>query len=167
MFQLSVNNTHKYKVEESANNGIIINDKVTAPDVSKINSSVWHIINDMRSYNAEVVFFDSTLKTAQVRVNNNLYSVSAKDQFDLLLDKMGLSNLNSAKIGELKAPMPGLVLRTFVKEGDAVTKGDNLLILEAMKMENIIKAPADAIVKMVKIKPGDKVEKAQILLHFA
>jgi biotin carboxyl carrier protein len=167
MFRISVNNTHKYNVEENAEDGITINDKVIAPDVSKINPSVWHIINELRSYYAEVVSFDSALKTAQIRVNNNLYSVSAKDQFDLLLDKMGLSNLNSAKIGELKAPMPGLVLRTFVKEGDAVSKGDNLLILEAMKMENIIKAPADAVVKTVKIKPGDKVEKAQILLLFA
>jgi biotin carboxyl carrier protein len=48
-----------------------------------------------------------------------------------------------------------------------VNKGDNLLILEAMKMENIIKAPADAVVTTVKIIPGDKVEKAQILLLFA
>ena len=167
MFQISVTNKHTDDVEENAEDGLKINDKITQPDVSKINPSVWHIINDLQSYNAEVVSFDSTLKTAQIRVNNNLYSVSAKDQFDLLLDKMGLSNLNSAKIGELKAPMPGLVLRTFVKDGDAVSKGDNLLILEAMKMENIIKAPADAVVKTVKIKPGDKVEKAQILLHFA
>jgi biotin carboxyl carrier protein len=80
---------------------------------------------------------------------------------------MGLSNLTTAKIGELKAPMPGLVLRTFIKEGDAIGKGDNVLILEAMKMENIIKAPADAVVKTVKINPGEKVEKGQVLITFA
>ena len=167
MLEVSVNNSHKYAVERSPDGIVAINGKNVNPDVSKISTSVWHIINDLQSYNAEVVSFDSALKTAQIRVNNNLYSVSAKDQFDLLLDKMGLSNLNSAKIGELKAPMPGLVLRIFVKEGDAVSKGDNLLILEAMKMENIIKAPANAVVKTVKIIPGDKVEKAQILLLFA
>ncbi len=166
MLEVNVNNTHKYTIEESADGVTVINSKNVNPDISRINSSAWHIISDLQSYNAEVVSFDSALKTAQIKVNNKLYNVSAKDQFDLLLDKMGLSNLNSAKIGELKAPMPGLVLRSFVEEGDAVSRGDNLLILEAMKMENIIKAPADAVVKTVKINPGDKVEKGQILLMF-
>jgi biotin carboxyl carrier protein len=62
--------------------------------------------------------------------------------------------------------MPGLVLKLFVSVGTEVKKGDNLFILEAMKMENIIKSPADVIVKTVKIKPGDKVEKGQVLLIF-
>ncbi|MDB5143897.1 MAG: gcdC, partial [Mucilaginibacter sp.] len=71
-----------------------------------------------------------------------------------------------AKVSEIKAPMPGLVLKLFVSEGTEVKKGDNLFILEAMKMENIIKSPADVTVKTVKIKPGDKVEKGQVLLTF-
>jgi len=167
MFEISVNNKHKYTVEENADGGITVDEEIVHPDISQTGTSAWHIINNLQSYNAELISFDKTLKTAQIRVNSNIYSVSAKNRFDLLLDKMGLSNLNSAKIGELKAPMPGLVLRIFVKEGDLVNKGDNLLILEAMKMENIIKAPADAVVKTVKINPGDKVEKAQILLLFA
>ena len=166
MLAISVNKSRKYSVEESADGVISINGEIFGADISQISPSVLHIISNFQSYNAEVVSFDSISKTAQIRVNNNLYSVSAKDQFDLLLDKMGLGNLTNAKIDHLKAPMPGLVLRTFVKEGDHVIKGDNLLILEAMKMENIIKAPSDAVVKMVKIKAGDKVEKGQILLYF-
>ena len=131
-----------------------------------LSASSWHIINDLRSYNAEVVSFNASEKTAEIRVNNNLYTVTAKDQFDLLLDKLGLSNLTSVKISEIKAPMPGLVLKVLVAEGSEIKKGDNLFVLEAMKMENIIKAPADVIIKSVKIKPGDKVEKGQILLMF-
>jgi biotin carboxyl carrier protein len=97
-------------------------------------------------------------------VNNNIYSITAKDQFDILLDKLGLSSLNATKVSEIKAPMPGMVLKVFVSEGMEIKKGDNLFILEAMKMENIIKSPADVTVKTVKIKPGDKVEKGQLLM---
>jgi biotin carboxyl carrier protein len=59
------------------------------------------------------------------------------------------------------------VLKVFVEEGATIQKGDSLFILEAMKMENIIKSPIDTVVKSIKIKPGDKVEKGQILLQFA
>ena len=65
-----------------------------------------------------------------------------------------------------EAPMPGMVLKTFIADGDQIKKGDNLFILEAMKMENIIKSPDDVVVKTVKIKPGDKVEKGQVLVQF-
>ena len=167
MLEVSVNNKHKYVVEKNADDSMIVNGDVIQADISETSASGWHIINNLQSYNVELIDLDHVLKTAQIRVNNNIYTVSAKDRFDLLLDEMGLSNINSAKISDLKAPMPGLVLRIFVKEGDSVNKGDNLMILEAMKMENIIKAPADAVVKTVKIQPGDKVEKAQILLLFA
>ena len=62
--------------------------------------------------------------------------------------------------------MPGLVLNIFVEEGMEVSKGENILVLEAMKMENIIKSPAEGRVKTIFIKNGDKVEKNQILLEF-
>jgi biotin carboxyl carrier protein len=62
--------------------------------------------------------------------------------------------------------MPGLVLKVFVSNGDEVKKGDNLFILEAMKMENIIKSPSDVSIKNIKIVPGDKVEKGQVLMQF-
>ncbi|HEX3386534.1 MAG TPA: acetyl-CoA carboxylase biotin carboxyl carrier protein subunit, partial [Mucilaginibacter sp.] len=89
-----------------------------------------------------------------------------KDQYDILLDQLGMSSLNSAHISEVKAPMPGLVLKISVKVGDVVKKGDNLFVLEAMKMENIIKSPADVTIRTIRIKPGDKVEKGQVLIGF-
>jgi biotin carboxyl carrier protein len=166
MYQIKVNGKYDYNVDANSDK-LLINDVATDADIMQLSPSVWHVINQMRSYNAELVSFDKALKTAEIRVNNNIYTVTAKDQFDVLLEKMGLSNLNSAKISELKAPMPGMVLKVFIEEGATVSKGDNLFILEAMKMENIIKAPADTVVKTIKIKPGDKVEKGQILLQFS
>jgi biotin carboxyl carrier protein len=63
--------------------------------------------------------------------------------------------------------MPGLVLRVLVEPGQKVTKGEPLLVLEAMKMENMIKAPGDAIVSSVKAQLGQAVEKNQILIDFS
>ncbi|WP_179412089.1 acetyl-CoA carboxylase biotin carboxyl carrier protein subunit [Mucilaginibacter sp. E4BP6] len=165
MIQVKVN--HKYNFEIDKNNDeILINGEIVNADIKQINASAYHIIDRLKSYNAEVVSFNVADKTAEIKVNNNLYIISVKDQFDVLLEKLGLNNLNSAKISEVKAPMPGMVLKVFVTEGSEVLKGDNLFILEAMKMENIIKASADVVVKTVKIKPGDKVEKGQVLLLF-
>jgi biotin carboxyl carrier protein len=165
MYQLKVNGRFDYKVEIGRDK-LLINDEQIEADIQQLSASTYHIINKLQSYNAEVVSFDREAKTAEIKVNGNVYIVAAKDQFDILLDKLGLNTLSSAKVSEIKAPMPGLVLKLFVSEGSEVKKGDNLFILEAMKMENIIKAPADVVVKKVKIKPGDKVEKGQVLLQF-
>jgi biotin carboxyl carrier protein len=166
MYQLKVNNKFDFKVDK-AGDSLLINDNEIQVDKKQVNSSTWHIIQQLQSYNIEVVNFDAVAKTATIRVNNNLYTITAKDQFDLLLDKMGLSGLATAQISELKAPMPGLVLKVFVEADATVQKGDSLFILEAMKMENIIKSPGDGMVKSIKVAPGDKVEKGQILLQFA
>ena len=165
MYQVKVNDKLDYEIVQN-NGDLSINNKISNSDIKQLSPATWHIIDQLRSYNVEVISFDNTLKSAEIRVNNSIYTVTAKDQFDLLLEKMGLTNLNSTKISELKAPMPGLVLKVMVNVGDEVKKGDNLFILEAMKMENIIKSPADVVVKTVKIKPADKVEKGQVLLQF-
>ena len=165
MLQVKVNDKYNFEIDKT-NDALLINGEAVNADIKQLNSSAYHIINQLKSYNAEVVSFNIAEKTAEIKVNNNLYTISVKDQFDLLLEKLGLNNLNSAKVSEVKAPMPGLVLKVFVTEGSEVQKGENLFILEAMKMENIIKAIADVTVKTVKIKPGDKVEKGQVLLLF-
>jgi biotin carboxyl carrier protein len=68
-------------------------------------------------------------------------------------------------VGDLKAPMPGLVVDIPVKEGDTVSKGDTLVILEAMKMENALKAVADATVKKIAVTKGQAVDKNTLLIQ--
>ena len=165
MYRLKVNDQYDFEADKKGDD-LFINGEKAQADVKQIDASSLHIINNLKSYSVEVVSFSAPGKTAIVKVNNNLYTVTAKDQFDILLDQLGLSTLNNTKVSELKAPMPGMVLKVFVNEGAEVQKGDNLFVLEAMKMENIIKATADVVVKSVKIKPGDKVEKNQILMLF-
>ena len=65
---------------------------------------------------------------------------------------------------EVKAPMPGKILEVLVNVGDQVKEDDELVMLEAMKMENPIYAPADGAVKEIKVKAGDSVETEQLLV---
>ncbi len=74
------------------------------------------------------------------------------------------SNLNSQKEYVIKSPMPGLISKIKVNQGDIVKKGDGLLTLEAMKMENEIKSPYNGTVESVKVVPGIVVEKNTILI---
>ena len=165
MYQVKVNDKLNFEVKRDKGT-LTVNGEETQADVSQLGALQYHVIHNMASYNVEVISLDKTTKTAELKVNGNMYTVTAKDQFDLLLDQLGMSSLEATKISEIKAPMPGLVLKIFVAEGDKVKKGDNLFILEAMKMENIIKAPADVTIKTTKIKAGDKVEKGQVLMLF-
>ncbi|MCB9366570.1 MAG: biotin/lipoyl-binding protein [Calditrichaeota bacterium] len=64
----------------------------------------------------------------------------------------------------VKAQMPGLVVRIAVKVGDTVKRSDPVLILEAMKMENEVRAPADGVVKEVRVKERDSVDKGTVML---
>ena len=80
---------------------------------------------------------------------------------------LGGSGEHRRAAGVLKAPMPGLVVRIQVQEGQRVESGAPLIVLEAMKMENELKAPAPGQVKSLRVSPGEAVEKGQVLVEFA
>ena len=135
-------------------------------DLITVNDHTFHILHNNRSYEATVLEADFTTKTVQIQIGQNAYTVALKDKFDLLAEQLGFSNMSSQKLNHIKAPMPGLVLDIMVKVGDQVNKGDSVLILEAMKMENVIKAEGEAVVKSITINKGDAVEKNQIMIEF-
>ncbi|MBK6274865.1 MAG: acetyl-CoA carboxylase biotin carboxyl carrier protein subunit [Chitinophagales bacterium] len=164
----------KYKVfytEESFheielnNEKIKIDGKETNIDLVKILDNKFHILENHKSYNLEVLHADYVTKRFSIKVNNNIYDLNLQNELDLLLNKMGMSAISADKMDNVKAPMPGLVLDILVEIGQTVNKGDNLLVLEAMKMENILKASGNGIVKTIKINKKDAVEKNQILIE--
>ena len=168
MIKTKVNNKHKYEVEfsdEEKKSGKI-DGKVFEWDVIEIKRNSFHIIKNNKSFTAEVVKADYQTKSFVIKVNGNKYTVEAKDRYDELLHKLGLDNGTANKINEMKAPMPGLVLEIRVSEGATVKKGDAIIVLEAMKMENILKSPADGTIKKVNVKKGEAVEKNQVLISF-
>lgn len=166
MYHVKVNQNKIYDVELDAN-GISLNKELKDISFAALGNNQYHILLNNKSYNVEMVSINHENKTAVLKVNNRVYECEIKDQFDDLLKSLGLDNLAAKKINDIKAPMPGLVLKVLVTDGQEFKKGDNILVLEAMKMENILKAPADGVVKSIKIKPGDKVEKNEVLLLLA
>lgn len=166
MYKIS-SGSYTFDVElNRAADGATINDETVTFDVSELGENSLHLIENNTGYNIQVVKADRTNKAFTIAVNGIEYEVKAKDEFDLLLDKMGLANLAASKVNNLKAPMPGLVLDVLVNEGQEIEKDTPLLILEAMKMENVLKAPADAKIKSIGVNKGDAVEKNHVLLTF-
>lgn len=147
--------------------GPVLNGKPFAWDLVKLTDRTFHILHRNRSYSAEVLDLNAAEKTVTLRINGHLHQVQLKDRFDRLLEQMGMSSAAAAKVNTLKAPMPGLIVGINVAVGDPVRKGDSLLILEAMKMENNLKAPGDVTVKALRATQGDRVEKGQVLVEFA
>jgi len=145
---------------------IFVNGAVLDWDLLKITDNIFHVLVKNQSYRAEIVRTDSSSKSVTMKINGRVYTVELKDKFDLLLDEMGMNNASAGKVNNVKAPMPGLIIDLRVKQGDSVKMGDPLLVLEAMKMENVLKSPGDGIVKSIKVKRGDSVEKNQVMIEF-
>lgn len=145
---------------------LIYNGKPFNWSLSQKNSNTYLVIKDNQTFRAEVLVIDNDTKTATIKVNKSVFEIQLKDKMDLLLAQMGIDNLNTIVVNDLKAPMPGLILDILVEQGQEVKKGDQLLVLEAMKMENVLKAAGDGTVKSIEISKGNSVEKGQVLIKF-
>lgn len=115
---------------------------------------------------ASIIEVDFRLRTVVLLIQHHRIELRVQDAQDLQLLALGLPDPAGKKATDLKSPMPGLVLSIPVKTGDLVRKGDPLLILEAMKMENVLKAPGDLLVSEIKVFQGQAVEKNQPLILF-
>jgi biotin carboxyl carrier protein len=145
---------------------LILNGQSQSIDILAESVGKCHIIMDHRSYNTEIVEFNHETKTARVKVNGTVYTIAIKDRFDDLLKSLGMEVAGVKKIKHIKAPMPGLVLDIMIEEGQMVQKDSPLLILEAMKMENVIKSPTEGKIKKVVAMKSHAVEKNAVLIEF-
>ncbi len=134
-------------------------------DVQSADANSFHLLKNNKSYHISIEEANYRDKSFTLNVNGTKYVVDVADHFDRLVNQLGLSIVSSQKVNDIKAPMPGLVLDIPAKTGQEVKKGDALLILEAMKMENIIKSAGDGIVKSILVKKGTAVDKGELLIE--
>ena len=138
-------------------------DNITLND-SDVNNQI--ILDNNKSKLVSVKEVNHELKRYQIQIDGRTYQVQISDAVDQQILKMNLKSKKSNQLKELRAPMPGLVRQVNVQVGDQVDSGDALFILEAMKMETVLKSPVNGLVSDLLVKPGESVEKNQILLSF-
>ena len=134
-------------------------------DIQGQSNGQWSVLLDHKSYNAQLEKIDKENKELVLKIDGQRYTLQIKEDIDVLLDKMGINMSASQKAAPLKAPMPGMVLKVLVSVGQTVNKGDALLILEAMKMENVLKATGTAVIKAIKAEEKTAVEKGAVLIE--
>lgn len=160
-----MNNTLKVSVNKEYNFDVT-EEQMLAADAVSLDQENFHVLHNNTSYHAKVVNTDFINKKYTVVVNNNEYVVSIANHLDQLIKEMGFEVGKAKVVNAIKAPMPGLILEINVTVGQEVNEGDNLLILEAMKMENSFDSPRSGIIKSIAVTKGQAVEKGQLLIEF-
>lgn len=153
-----------YECEILSDKLVSINGKTINVDFGSINGQiVYSLLIDGKSHEAYVY---NEEENWQVLLRGRQYDVSVEDERERRLRSSNGGGTGSEEY-VLKSPMPGLIVAVPVQEGDTVTKGQVLLVLESMKMQNELKSPRDGIVTRVKVTAGEKVDQKQVMLVVA
>lgn len=153
----------EFTVEILGPRQVSVNGTVYDVDFQSISGQpVFSLLVNGGSYQAAV--FPGEDDTLQVLMRGTLYVTNVEDEREKRLKSAG--GTGAAVSGEfvLRAPMPGLIVKVPVAEGQEVKKGDVLAVLESMKMQNELKSPRDGKVVRIQVKPGDSVEQRHTLL---
>jgi biotin carboxyl carrier protein len=124
------------------------------------------VLSNDKVYDVVIKSSDPDHKEYVINVEGYDFQVKVNEPIDLLIKQMGFLKPMSHAIKEIKAPMPGLVLDIYVDTGQEVEENQNILSLEAMKMENILKSHGQGIIKEIKVQKGSAVVKNQVLIIF-
>jgi biotin carboxyl carrier protein len=163
MLQVAVNKNNYSITRED---GVwMINGTAANVDICPLPNGQISILLNGRSFTAIPESTDRKKKTTTLSIGGRPYEMHIKEPIDQLLSNMGMDMSAMAKVEPIKAPMPGLVLRLLVQPGQEIVKGDSLLVLEAMKMENVLKASGPGKVKAIKVAERTAVEKGMVLIE--
>jgi biotin carboxyl carrier protein len=130
---------------------------------SVVGQPVYSLLINGRSYEAYVSENEDT-DDWQVLIRGDLFTAVVEDEREKRLRAAAGAGTTASGEYHLKAPMPGLIVAVLVSEGQVVHKGDLLVILESMKMQNELKCPREGTITRIKVKVGDNVEHNQILV---
>lgn len=152
-----------YDIEIVDDGHIRIDGRVIAVNFESVSGQpVYSLIMDGKSFESFVYQGDEDW---QVLLRGRQFQVKVEDEREKRLKAAAGGGVAEGGEFHLKAPMPGLVVAIPVSEGQEVKKGQVLVILESMKMQNELKSPRDGVVAHIKAKAGESVEQKQVLLN--
>ena len=154
------------EIELKKVSGQWVPDSLEGAVIERLDEDRLLISTPTRVYEFRLLGINREEKTLSLQYGNSKVEIKIKEPLDDLLHEMGLDKPVSSMLKTLKAPMPGLVLGVHVQPGDVVKKDDKLLVLEAMKMENVIKSPGEGVVSKVLVQQGEAVDKNQVMMEF-
>lgn len=139
-----------------------VDDQILAVDLQHIaDEQVWSLLVEHRSYEVYTEFIEGQWR---VLVDGERHEVVVEDERLRRLKALGGKSAGPGGDVQIKAPMPGLVVKVLVTEGRPVAANQAVVILEAMKMENELRAPRAGRIKSIRVQPGQTVDQGQILL---
>ena len=162
MKYISTINDTEYMIEIIDERHIAVNGQVLTVDFNSVNGQpVYSLLVDSKSYEAYVYPGEEKW---EVLLMGRQFQVMVEDERDKRLRAAAGGSVSETGEYQLKAPMPGMVVSILVEEGQEVEKGQVLLILESMKMQNELKSPRAGIIGRLRVKAGESVEQRQTLL---
>ncbi|HMZ07692.1 MAG TPA: biotin/lipoyl-binding protein [Anaerolineales bacterium] len=152
-----------YEIEIVDDHHVRIGERLIPVNFESVSGQpVFSLILDGKSFESYVYPGDDSW---QVLLRGRQYQVKVEDEREKRLKAAAGGGVAEGGEFHLKAPMPGLVVAIPVSEGQEVKKGQVLLILESMKMQNELKSPRDGVISHIKVKAGESVEQKQLLLN--
>lgn len=153
----------QFLVEIIDDKHVSVDGKVYEVDFESVSGQpVYSLIVDGRSHEAYI--YQGEDNNWQVLLRGRLYPITVEDEREKRLRAAAGGGVAETGEFHLRAPMPGLVVAIPVTEGQPIKKGQVILILESMKMQNEIKAPRDGVIGRIRVKTGESVEQKQTLL---
>ena len=162
MKYVSTVNGNEYEIEIVDERHIIVNGRKLTVDFNSVSGQpVYSLLVDAKSFEGYVYPGETEW---EVLLMGRQYPVMVEDEREKRLRATAGGAVSDAGEFHLKAPMPGMVVSILVEDGQKVEKGQVMLILESMKMQNELKAPRAGTVSRIRIKAGESVEQRQTLL---
>lgn len=133
---------------------------------------IWHdhryfdITHNGVVFHGEIVQDNTENRSITIKINHRIFVVKKKGELDEIIASLGFDKPKIRKLKELSAPMPGRITNIHIELGQAINPGDAIVSLEAMKMENVLKAEGIGVVSAITIQQGDVVDKGTVLVSF-
>ena len=160
MKYVTIINNEQYEIEIDNDGGILLNGEPRDVDFLNLGGSLYSVITQNQSLEAVIEDEDNII---EVMMAGRLYETQVLDERALLMAQRrgGLG----ASSGEVHSPMPGLIVKVTVTPDQEVHQGQTVVILESMKMQNELKAPADGKVISIHVEAGQTVDKNTLLIE--